>query len=147
MLFASYVLIYLTHLAAQRPVVEILKACAPGHMKATLHHYQQDFNSFGVDTQSLVQKVGREAAESAQPEIVSQIIQLGLEIDRSIIVAALKGCSFEIFEMLWRKGFGNVNDMGWWLDYSLLHAISARNHQMVEILPRRGRKSKLHSPP
>ncbi|MCJ1461684.1 hypothetical protein MMC07_000282 [Pseudocyphellaria aurata] len=128
----GYVLIYLTQLAAQRPLFEILKTCGPGDMKAMLQHYQQAFKYSGVDAQDLVQKMGREAAERAQPEVVSQIIQLGLQIDRSIMLAALKGCSFEIFEMLWRNGFGDVNRTGWWLDYSLLHAISARNHQMVE---------------
>lgn len=84
-----------------------------------------------ISGQSLLQQMGCKAAENAQPAILSQTIKLGLKIDQAIIEAALRGCSFETFQMLWRRGFDVVN-MAWWLDHAMLQAISACNHQMVE---------------
>lgn len=108
--------------------------CDSDDSNALLHHdiiHLLNSIRYGIVPQSLVQQIGRIAAEIGQPAIVSETIELGLKIDGLIILAALRSCSFETFKVLWTKGF-DVANVGWWLDCAMLHAISAGDYQMVE---------------
>lgn len=112
----------------------MLKGCNSGDTRALLHHYIIHLHKFtpsGVGAQSLAQKMGRKSAVNAQPAIMSQTIKLRLKVDRFIILAAMRCCSFETFESLWRKGVDD-GDEDWWLDYAMLHAISACKHRVVD---------------
>lgn len=105
-----------------------------------LHYFmihRHKLKAYGPVHLDLLQRMGCKAAENAQPTILSQTIRIGLKIDEFVFLAALKGCSLEICEMLWRTGL-EIPNLRWWIDYALLRAISACNYQLTEFWLRRG---------